>query len=145
MKKICYLSFFLFVFTSYPSIIFSHNPGITVDALDYKPPQKNSYDSSRRCEKNTSKTNISFKIEGKVASCSTKDSLSLFGFYFANGFMHHVNYHKFSQEIHGKPFLMILGGCYEANKRFIKWVSSKEICRVSIFEDITLDLDSLVL
>ena len=40
---------------------------------------------------------------------------------------------------------MILGGCYEANKRFIKWVSSKEIGRVSIFEESTLDLDSLVL
>ena len=100
-------------------------------------------------KKDTFKKNTSNKIEEKVLICSTKDSNNLNGFYFSNGFMNYVSAKKvFNKEIFhkiGTPYLMILGGCYKTNKSLIRWASIKEIDRVPILEESTLDLETMVL
>ena len=145
MKNMLFVFIYSFLLT-HP--MFSHNPGITVDGLDYQLYQKHSYASGGWCKKkDTFKKNTNNKIEEKVLICSTKLNNRMDS--FLKWFHELCELQKvFNKEIFhkiGTPYLIILGGCYKTNKSLIRWASIKEIDRVPILEESTLDLETMVL
>ena len=154
--KLRHLFFSLLILILYPFMIFSHNPGITVQGTDYIPFQedhnhtkKNSYHLGGSCKKNTIQLSAIHKIEGKVLSCPIKGSDNLLGFYFSNGLIHHVDYYgslyKEILHITDDPYLVILGKCYNLNDGSINWVSNKKKGSKQVFSESILDLQSLIL